>query len=103
MISDLMLYGTKVALLVGLAALALERVAAWRPPATTRAVGGRAGALGGTARTGGAHAKASDATPSGCDQRIACLSHSAATRREPAISRARHSSVCRKQVVAEPA
>jgi beta-lactamase regulating signal transducer with metallopeptidase domain len=30
MISDLMLYGTKVALLVGLAALALERVAAWR-------------------------------------------------------------------------
>lgn len=30
MISDLMLYGTKVALLVGLAALTLERVAAWR-------------------------------------------------------------------------
>ena len=30
MISDLMLYGAKVALLVGLAALALERVAAWR-------------------------------------------------------------------------
>jgi beta-lactamase regulating signal transducer with metallopeptidase domain len=29
MISDLMLYGTKVALLIGLAALALERVAAW--------------------------------------------------------------------------
>src|SRR5580692_3032954 len=30
MITDLMLYGTKVALLIGLAALALERVAAWR-------------------------------------------------------------------------
>jgi len=30
MISDLMLYGTKVAFLIGLAALALERVAAWR-------------------------------------------------------------------------
>jgi beta-lactamase regulating signal transducer with metallopeptidase domain len=30
MISDLMIYGTKVALLVGLAGLALERVAAWR-------------------------------------------------------------------------
>lgn len=30
MISDLMLYGTKVALLIGLAGLALERVAAWR-------------------------------------------------------------------------
>jgi beta-lactamase regulating signal transducer with metallopeptidase domain len=30
MISDLMLYGTKVALLIGLAALTLERVAAWR-------------------------------------------------------------------------
>jgi beta-lactamase regulating signal transducer with metallopeptidase domain len=30
MISDLMLYGMKIALLVGLAALALERVAAWR-------------------------------------------------------------------------
>jgi beta-lactamase regulating signal transducer with metallopeptidase domain len=30
MISDLMLYGTKVTLLIGLAALALERVAAWR-------------------------------------------------------------------------
>ena len=30
MISDLMLYSAKVALLIGLAALALERVAAWR-------------------------------------------------------------------------
>ena len=30
MISDLMLYGTKFTLLIGLAALALERVAAWR-------------------------------------------------------------------------
>lgn len=30
MISDLMIYGTKIALLVGLAGLALERVAAWR-------------------------------------------------------------------------
>jgi len=30
MISDLMIYGTKFALLVGLAGLALERVAAWR-------------------------------------------------------------------------
>jgi beta-lactamase regulating signal transducer with metallopeptidase domain len=30
MIGDLMLYGTKVALLIGLAALTLERVAAWR-------------------------------------------------------------------------
>ena len=30
MISDLMLYGAKVALLIGLAGLALERVAAWR-------------------------------------------------------------------------
>ena len=30
MISDLMLYGTKIALLIGLAGLALERVAAWR-------------------------------------------------------------------------
>jgi BlaR1 peptidase M56 len=30
MITDLMLYGTKVALLIGVAALALERVAAWR-------------------------------------------------------------------------
>src|SRR5450432_3308234 len=30
MISDLMFYGTKVALLIGLAGLALERVAAWR-------------------------------------------------------------------------
>lgn len=30
MISDLMFYGAKVALLIGLAGLALERVAAWR-------------------------------------------------------------------------
>ena len=30
MIGDLMLYGTKVAVLIGLAGLVLERVAAWR-------------------------------------------------------------------------
>src|ERR1700683_4491653 len=30
MISELMLYGTKVGLLIGLAALALEHVSAWR-------------------------------------------------------------------------
>ena len=30
MIGDLMLYGAKIALLIGIAAVALERVAAWR-------------------------------------------------------------------------